>query len=80
MSLMVEAGLSPLEVIRIATARGAARVSRGEPEFGVLQAGKLADLVLLEADPLKDIANARKIVRVMQAGRWVDRAALRSSQ
>jgi imidazolonepropionase-like amidohydrolase len=76
MVLMVEAGLSPFKVIRIATRQGAERVSSGEPEFGVIKAGKIADLVLLDADPLEDIANTRKINRVMQAGQWLDRQAL----
>jgi imidazolonepropionase-like amidohydrolase len=79
MALLVEAGLSPLEVIRIATSRGAKRVSEREPEFGLLEAGKIADLILLDADPLEDIRNTRKIARVMQAGQWVDRAALHAA-
>jgi imidazolonepropionase-like amidohydrolase len=74
--LMVEAGLSPLEVIQIATQRGAERISSQEPEFGVIQAGKIADLLLLDADPLEDIANTRKINRVMQAGQWLNRQEL----
>jgi imidazolonepropionase-like amidohydrolase len=78
MALLVEAGLAPLEVIHMATGRGAARVSKGEPEYGLLQPGKIADLILLDANPLQDIHNTRKIARVMQAGRWLDRAALQN--
>ncbi len=76
MALLVEAGLSPLEVIRDATSGGARRVSKEQPAYGVLAAGKVADLLLLDGDPLADIHNTRKIARVMQAGRWVDRASL----
>lgn len=78
MALLAEAGLSPLEVIRIATRGGAERVTNGQPEFGVIEAGKIADLILLDADPLADIRNTRKIARVMQAGQWLDRGALRA--
>jgi len=73
MRLLVEAGLSPLEVIRLATAAGAARLGRAGDDIGTLEAGKIADLVLLSADPAEDIANTRKIERVMQLGKWVDR-------
>jgi imidazolonepropionase-like amidohydrolase len=80
MALLVESGLSPLEVIRIATSRGAQRVSESRPEFGLLAAGKIADLILLDSDPLEDIRNTSKIARVMQAGQWLDRAALRAAR
>jgi imidazolonepropionase-like amidohydrolase len=79
LAMLVEAGLPPLAVIRLATLGGAQRVSDGQPEFGVLQAGKIADLVLLDADPLEVIHNTRKIARVMQAGQWLDRPALRAA-
>jgi imidazolonepropionase-like amidohydrolase len=59
------------------TRRAAERLAQG-PEFGAIEAGKIADLLLLDADPLQDIRNARQIARVMQAGRWVDRDALRA--
>jgi imidazolonepropionase-like amidohydrolase len=76
MALMVEAGQSPLEAIRAATRERAESVGGGGAEFGTLEAGKIADLILLEADPLEDIANTKKISRVMQAGKWLDRQAL----
>jgi imidazolonepropionase-like amidohydrolase len=78
MALLVEAGLPPLEVLRMGTRRAAERISPGPPEFGTIEDGKIADLLLLDADPLQDIRNARKIARVMQNGRWLDRYALRT--
>ncbi|OAF19187.1 amidohydrolase family protein [Bradyrhizobium neotropicale] len=69
LDLMVEAGLTPLEALTIATS-GAAKLLKVE-DRGVLQAGKLADLVVLDADPSVDIANAHKISAVWHRGRPV---------
>ena len=44
--------------------------------FGTIETGKLADLLVLDADPLQDIANLRKINQVIKDGRIVDREAL----
>jgi imidazolonepropionase-like amidohydrolase len=67
---MVEAGLSPQHVLRTAT-RDAAKVFSLDPEAGTLETGKLADLVILSADPLIDIHNLSKIVEVIKAGQVV---------
>jgi imidazolonepropionase-like amidohydrolase len=72
--LLVDAGMEPIEAIRAATAQSAQRL--GSTEFGTIVAGAAADLIILDADPLKDIKNTLKIARVMQAGRWVDRKSL----
>jgi len=71
----VAAGLSPLEAIMTATRNGA-RLLRAEREIGTIEAGKLADLVILDANPLEDIKNTRKIWKVIQGGKVVDRDAL----
>ena len=73
---LVLSGLSPLEALRAATA-DAARILGAERDLGTIEVGKLADLVLLDADPTADIRNTRRIRAVVQGGRVVDRDALR---
>ena len=69
------AGLSPFEIIKAATYRGAEFLQRTD-DFGSVTPGKLADLVLLDADPLLDIQNAATINRVIFDGKVYDRAEL----
>lgn len=64
----VEAGLTPLEVLRIATEDAAAAVGAGD--LGTLAPGKLADIVLLSANPIQDIHNTEAIWRVIKGG-WL---------
>ncbi|HYE62294.1 MAG TPA: amidohydrolase family protein [Phycisphaerales bacterium] len=82
---LVRAGLSPAQALKAATATPADYLrslpNKGsgagiDPDFGVIAAGKRADLVLLSADPTNDIANTRKIEAVCVRGKWLDRAAL----
>jgi imidazolonepropionase-like amidohydrolase len=72
---LVELGMTSSQAIVSATRNGA-MAARGLKDFGTIEAGKLADLVLLTADPLADISNLRKIAGVMKDGRTVDRARL----
>ena len=65
--LIGETGLPPLTVIRIATLNGAIFLDR-EKEFGSIEVGKLADMVLLNADPLIDLGNLERIDAVFKAG------------
>lgn len=67
LELLVEAGIPPAAVLRIATRNGAEALGLLE-EFGTIERGKRADLVLLMADPLTDISNTRRIVWVMRGG------------
>ena len=77
LELYVEAGLTPMQALVAATATGArAMPPVGESDFGTLEVGKIADLILLDADPLADIRNTLAIDRVMQRGEWVDRDGL----
>ena len=71
--LFVEAGVPPVAAIRDATLDAARVLERTEnPSYGSIQAGKGADLVILDGDPTADIYNIDKISRVMRAGKWVD--------
>jgi imidazolonepropionase-like amidohydrolase len=67
MRLMVEAGLTPLEVLKSATVNGARTLGLAG-QAGEVQAGMLADLVILDADPLADVANLAKVHRTIKAG------------
>jgi imidazolonepropionase-like amidohydrolase len=75
LELLVEAGLSPLEALRAATLNPAIYLEATD-SLGTIAAGKLADLVLLEANPLDDIRNTRRIRAVIINGRYLDRQAL----
>jgi imidazolonepropionase-like amidohydrolase len=72
LELLVEAGLSPVEVITAATRNGALALRKLD-ELGTIEAGKRADLLLLNANPLEDVKNFRKIDQVMLNGEWIDR-------
>jgi imidazolonepropionase-like amidohydrolase len=71
LELLVESGLPPAAAITSATLHNA-RILKQEKSLGSIEPGKLADLVLLMDDPLKDIRNTRNIVKVIRAGRVVD--------
>jgi imidazolonepropionase-like amidohydrolase len=75
MQLLAKAGLTPMEVIVAATRRGAELLRRAD-DFGTLEPGKRADLLVLGANPLDDIRNTRSLERVVSEGRVVDRRAL----
>jgi imidazolonepropionase-like amidohydrolase len=75
LELLAGAGIPPLEIIRIATLNGAIFLGK-ERELGSIEEGKIADLVLLGADPVQDINNARQIIEVIKGGKRVDRSGL----
>jgi imidazolonepropionase-like amidohydrolase len=76
--LLVEAGFSPIEAINIATHNGALYLE-GLSDFGTLEAGKTADLVLIRGDPSSDISDLRNVVTVFKDGIGYDSARLFSS-
>jgi imidazolonepropionase-like amidohydrolase len=73
--LLVAAGLTPLEALRAATINPA-RVLGLAGSLGTIEVGKLADLVLLEANPLNHISNTQRIRAVVSDGRLYRRADL----
>jgi imidazolonepropionase-like amidohydrolase len=77
LALMVAAGVPPLHALRSATL-GPAEALDIDDEFGSITPGKFADIVLLTADPLADIANTRSIAAVIADGRWLGAAELRT--
>jgi imidazolonepropionase-like amidohydrolase len=69
---MAKAGLTPRQVLAAAT-RDAARCMKVDTEVGTLERGKWADFVALDADPLADVSNVKKIDSVWIAGNRVNR-------
>jgi imidazolonepropionase-like amidohydrolase len=78
LELYVKAGISAPEVLRIATL-GAARVARKDQELGSITPGKLADLVLVDGDPAKNISDVRHTALVIKDGAFYEPAALYKS-
>jgi len=71
MTLMQQAGLTPLQVLRAATVNGARAMHR-ERELGTIVPGRLADLVVLDADPTMSVDNASRVYRIVKDGRVYD--------
>jgi len=68
MEIMTQAGLTPLQVLRSATSNGAKTMGM-ERGIGALAPGKLADMLILDADPLADVTNLSRIHRVIKDGK-----------
>ena len=75
LAMLVAEGLTPLNALQAATLNPA-KMLRGTDSLGTVAAGKLADLVLLDANPLEDITNTTTIRTVVANGRYFDRATL----
>jgi imidazolonepropionase-like amidohydrolase len=67
LTLLVEAGLKPADALRAAMIDAARMIGR-ENDIGTVEKGRLADLVILDANPLEDIGNVRRIYRVVKGG------------
>ena len=78
MKMMVESGMTPLEVLRSATTNGAKALGL-EGKAGEIAPGMLADLVILDADPLADIGNLARVYRTIKGGVVYDPEALMES-
>lgn len=74
LELLVEAGLTPLQAISTATSNAARMVH--DSGWGTIEAGKRADLIIVDGNPALRISDTRRIVHVIQLGRIVDRNAL----
>ena len=72
---LVELGMSEMQAI-VAATRNGAQACRGLQEFGTIEVGKSADMLLLDASPLRDIRNIRRQSMVMARGQVIDTAAL----
>ncbi len=72
---MIDAGLTAYEVLRTGTVAPAEFFEK-ENEFGEISVGRAADLILVENNPLSDVASVSRPLGVMIRGRWLDRAAL----
>jgi len=75
MAIFVECGMTPLEALRTATINSA-RYMKQESQRGTVEVGKLADLALLDANPLTDIKNTTRVRAVVQGGRLFRRSDL----
>ena len=75
LKLLVETGLTPHEALTSAT-RLPAKWLGIEDKIGTIETGKYADLILLDANPLNDISNTRKISGVFVNGQWIDKAKI----
>jgi imidazolonepropionase-like amidohydrolase len=76
--LLTENGFSPYEAISLGTRRAGEVAGRmtGTNDFGTIEAGKRADFILLERNPLEDVGNVRNPLGVMAGGRWLPRDTL----
>lgn len=73
--MVADAGLSPIEAIRIATYNGA-RILGQEKNFGSIQEGLIADLLMVRGDPSKNIRDLRNTAHVFKEGKIIDRQSL----
>jgi imidazolonepropionase-like amidohydrolase len=75
LELYQKAGIPAIDVLAIATL-GAARVTGRDAEFGSVEPGKFADLIVVDGDPTTDISDIRRIVLVLKGGDVYDPAAI----
>ena len=75
MEMHVDAGIAPLDVIKMATINGA-KIARRENDIGSIEKGKIADLLIVSGDPSTNIRDTRNIEYVIKEGRLIDRDSL----
>jgi hypothetical protein len=79
LGIMIRNGLTPYNAIKTATVNAARVINEmtGQGDFGTLEVGKRADMILVKGNPLEDIDHLKKLQGVMTSGRWYDKAALK---
>lgn len=75
LELLVKAGFTPLQAIQIATLNSAKILSL-DKDYGTLEKGKVADFIVLDANPVQNISNTQKINTVYKAGKEVSKGPL----
>jgi imidazolonepropionase-like amidohydrolase len=75
MEAMQDAGMSPMSVI-VAATRNSARAMNRERDMGTVEAGKIANLLVLAADPVADVKNFRQLEAVIRGGRFHSQLSL----
>jgi imidazolonepropionase-like amidohydrolase len=75
LELYVQAGLTPMQVIQLATS-GAAKVMGVDKEVGTVEAGKRADLILVQGNPIEHFSDLRNVTRVVTKGKMYDTGEL----
>ena len=77
--ILTQNGYSPFEAIKTGTVNAAIVVDKmnGLGNFGTIETGKRADLILIKENLLEDVANIKKIIGVMASGRWYDQEMLK---
>jgi imidazolonepropionase-like amidohydrolase len=76
MAFMGKCGFTPYQIIHSGT-KNVGDYFKGKDDFGTIEAGKRADLILVEGNPLKDVAGIAKRVGVMARGRWLPESEIR---
>ena len=71
LEILVEAGIPPLEVIKIATRNGATALGK-EEDVGTIEPGKQADMIILSDNPVNEISNTKKIEAVINNGQFIE--------
>jgi imidazolonepropionase-like amidohydrolase len=76
MALMVKCGFTPYQIIQSGT-KNVGEYFKGKADFGTVEVGKRADLILVQGNPLKDVANITTSAGVMVRGQWMPEAEIR---
>ena len=76
MALMLKCGFTPYQIIQSGT-KNVGDYFKGQDNFGVVESGKRADLILVEGNPLKDVASVARRAGVMVRGRWLPESEIR---